>query len=1076
MKQKFDYVWNVGTLLIVLLLLVPIAGFTQNGTVKGTVVDSEGEPVIGATVTEKGRKGNGAITNLDGDFTLTLSGTEKKIIVTFIGMRTEEVSVTPGKKVQIVLEDDAQQLDEVEVVAIGYGNARRKDLTGAISSVGENTLKDITTTSAASAITGRIAGVSVVTTQGSPDAEVSIRVRGGGSITQSNDPLFIVDGFQVNGIGDIPPTDIESIDVLKDASSTAIYGAKGANGVVLVTTKSGRVGKMEVSLNASVGFNHMYNETDVLSPYEYVYLQRELDPSTNAGFFERYGRWDDLEIYRGRKGTNWQAKLFDRTGVKQNYNLNINGGSKDLVYSLSYTRDNEEYIMKTSEFNRDNLNVKISKKFNDKLKIDFNSRMTSTVIDGTSVSSGGKLRDCVKYPPVGTLKDLTAEDLQGSEYIPENISGLNDPFYNIANEYKKQQKFSNSYNAALIWDIIKGLNFRAEGTYVFDFDRTDQIYLENTGEANNKAGQPVSYRTYWNGKRWTGRTQLSYNKQIKKHRFDITAGLELSSSEKDNMRINSDYYPIDYTANDILSMWNNGKAEPTYTTIDEPNRSQSYFGRMGYNLNNRYYANFTLRADGTNVFAPGNKWGVFPAGSVAWRISDEKFMKTAKNWLSDLKLRLSYGKAGNARVGSRWRQTYKAVSDTRYLYYQNETGMSSLQTSTTLRNEDLTWESKYSANIGLDMSLFKNRLKINVDLYKDITKNLIMSVQLPSNAGYRDQYQNLGQTTNQGLEISLNANLIQKKDAYLDFGFNISFNKNKVDALYGANQDVMILSAGGTSVGSDNYRIFVGQEVGLMYGYIYDGLYDFDDFTFNKETQRWDLNEGVVDCSGVLSLSGNYYGPGHMKLKDLNGDGKIDPDNDRKVIGHALPKHTGGFNINAGWKGFDLVAMFNWSYGNDILNLSKVDYVTYAGSRKYQNMSTLMKKENRFTTIDPVTGLNIYNGGNADPERLREVNQNKTMWHPIINNNITTDWVVEDGSFLRLGTLTLGYTLPKNLTKKFGVKKLRLYATASNLFCLTGYSGQDPEVNTSSSNMTPGVDKSSYPKNKNYLFGANLTF
>lgn len=668
MKQKFDYVWNVGTLLMVLLLLVPIAGFTQNGTVKGTVVDSEGEPVIGATVTEKGRKGNGAITNLDGDFTLTLSGTEKKIIVTFIGMRTEEVSVTPGKKVQIVLEDDAQQLDEVEVVAIGYGNARRKDLTGAISSVGENTLKDITTTSAASAITGRIAGVSVVTTQGSPDAEVSIRVRGGGSITQSNDPLFIVDGFQVNGIGDIPPTDIESIDVLKDASSTAIYGAKGANGVVLVTTKSGRVGKMEVSLNASVGFNHMYNETDVLSPYEYVYLQRELDPSTNAGFFERYGRWDDLEIYRGRKGTNWQAKLFDRTGVKQNYNLNINGGSKDLVYSLSYTRDNEEYIMKTSEFNRDNLNVKISKKFNDKLKIDFNSRMTSTVIDGTSVSSGGKLRDCVKYPPVGTLKDLTAEDLQGSEYIPENISGLNDPFYNIANEYKKQQKFSNSYNAALIWDIIKGLNFRAEGTYVFDFDRTDQIYLENTGEANNKAGQPVSYRTYWNGKRWTGRTQLSYNKQIKKHRFDITAGLELSSSEKDNMRINSDYYPIDYTANDILSMWNNGKAEPTYTTIDEPNRSQSYFGRMGYNLNNRYYANFTLRADGTNVFAPGNKWGVFPAGSVAWRISDEKFMKTAKNWLSDLKLRLSYGKAGNARVGSRWRQTYKAVSDTRYLY------------------------------------------------------------------------------------------------------------------------------------------------------------------------------------------------------------------------------------------------------------------------------------------------------------------------------------------------------------------------------------------------------------------------
>ena len=332
--------------------------------------------------------------------------------------------------------------------------------------------------------------------------------------------------------------------------------------------------------------------------------------------------------------------------------------------------------------------------------------------------------------------------------------------------------------------------------------------------------------------------------------------------------------------------------------------------------------------------------------------------------------------------------------------------------------------------------------------------------------------------------MSLDANLVQTKDFYLDFNFNIAFNKNKVDALYGANGDEMILSGGGTETGSDNYRVFVGQEVGLMYGYVSDGMYSFDDFTFNPTTKKWDIvttkdENGVpivTDCSGVLSRAGGYFGPGHMKLKDLNGDGVIDADNDRKVIGHALPKHTGGFSFNAGWKGFDVTAMFNWSYGNDILNINKVDYTSYTGSKRYQNLSNDMRLANRFTTIDPVTGLNIYYGEYANPERLQEINSNASIWHPLMNNTITTDWLVEDGSFLRLGVLTLGYTLPKYWTQKFGVKSLRVYATGNNLFCLTGYSGQDPEVNTSSSNMTPGYDRSAYPKSRSYIFGLNVTF
>lgn len=295
----------------------------------------------------------------------------------------------------------------------------------------------------------------------------------------------------------------------------------------------------------------------------------------------------------------------------------------------------------------------------------------------------------------------------------------------------------------------------------------------------------------------------------------------------------------------------------------------------------------------------------------------------------------------------------------------------------------------------------------------------------------------------------------------------------------------MILSGGSfPSTGSDNYRVFVGEEVGLMYGYVCDGYYGFDDFTFNNATKRWEIKTDVdengvplvPDCTGVLSRSGAWFGPGHMKLKDLNGDGKIDADNDRKVIGRAQPKHTGGFGINMGWKGFDLTALFNWSYGNDVLNVNKIDNTSYDLSKRYQNMSTLMSLDNRFTVIDPETGRNIYNGEYADPVRLQEINQGKKMWHPLMNNSVTTDWAVEDGSFLRLGTLTLGYSLPQQLLKNAGIKRLRLYATGTNLFCWTSYSGQDPEVNISSNNMVMGYDRSAYPKSRSWAFGLNVTF
>ena len=453
-------------------------------------------------------------------------------------------------------------------------------------------------------------------------------------------------------------------------------------------------------------------------------------------------------------------------------------------------------------------------------------------------------------------------------------------------------------------------------------------------------------------------------------------------------------------------------------------------------------------------------------------------MQGTKDWLDNLKLRVSHGVSGNARVGSYWRQTYSAMTSANRLYYIGEEGQSALQPTTTLRNDKLTWETKHSTNIGLDFTVLNKKLDVTLDFYNDVTKDLIMAVQLPSNSGYVQQYQNLGQTTNRGVELTLNANLVQTKDFYLDANFNISFNKNKVNKLYGEDNDTMILTdgSGGFFIGNDDYRVIVGDEVGLMYGYIYDGMYGFGDFTFDDTTKRWVLNEGVTDTRGVLTNSGGYFGPGHIKLKDLNDDGKIDPDNDRRIIGHAQPKHTGGFGINMGWKGFDLTALFNWSYGNDILNMNKIDYNSYHGSQRYKNITTLMSLENRFTTIDPVTGLNVYYGEYANPARLQELNQNKTMWHPLMNNSIITDWAVEDGSYLRLGTLTLGYTLPKSVLRVIGAKNLRVYATATNLFCITGYSGQDPEVSTHTNNLVMGYDRSAYPRAKTWVVGLNLTF
>ncbi|HCO66273.1 MAG TPA: TonB-dependent receptor [Dysgonomonas sp.] len=1048
--------------------------FAQQKTITGTITDSKGEALIGVSVIAKGAS-SGTMTDLDGKYSLPVPSNATTLIVRYIGMKEKEISIT-GSIMDIVMEEDHSQLDEV--VVIGYGAVQRKDLTGAVASISEKSLKDIPVASAAEAITGRLAGVNVTTPEGSPDANIRIRVRGGTSISQDNDPLFVVDGMIVSTINDIPPSDIASIDILKDAASTAIYGSQGSNGVVLVTTKSGREGKTVVTLNASYGAKKATDFFEVLSPYEYVYYQYEID-QTNT-FQNYYGRYQDIELYKADPGTDWQDKVFGNTGTQQYYNIGVSGGSKGTTFSVNLTRNDEDYIMINSGYKRNNLNFKVNTKLNDNISFDFNVRLADENIMGPSISSGAgantKLRDAVKYQPTKGLAafDPTISDDDDQAGIGAQ-SLLNNPVQNIENEYKKQNKFTNTYAGTFNWKIIDGLRFTTNMNYIYKKNKTENVWTNGTSTSKNYGGQPVAKVEDTKAYAWRIANTLSYNFKFNDiHNFDVMLGQEVNESKTNRQTIEARYFPVDFSASEVLAALSAGKAEPLKTRIGEPERKVSVFGRINYNLMDKYLFTFTAREDGTSVFGPGLFWGFFPGAAFAWRASEEEFLKSQNHWLDNLKLRLSYGSVGNARVDPYWRQTYELSTSS--VFYPNEEPISIAIPAKVLKSNGLTWESTTATNFGIDFGLFNSRISGSIDLYNNVTDDLIVRVSLPSTSGYEAQYQNVAKTSNKGLEIGLNAYIIDNKDFTLSGTFNIAFNKNKVDRYPGGGR---LYGSGwnGSAEPTYDYLIEEGSNLGQMYGYVTDGMYTFDDFDWNADRNVWVLKEGVADNSAITS-AGNYFGPGALKFKKLADDGtnKI-TEEDRTVIGNALPTHTGGFGFNATYKGFDASIFFNWSYGNDIYNANKLDYSAQLLSRKYQNIAGFMNLENRFTTIDPATGNNIFYGSNANPDLLRQLNTGKTMWHPLMTTTALHSWAIEDGSFLRLNNLTIGYTIPKNITRKLMIENLRVYVTGYNLHCWTNYSGPDPEVSTRTSTpFTPGVDYSAYPKARTFVGGINLTF
>ena len=1061
----------VSTLFLSMLCLV---AFAQGHQVSGIVKDATGESLIGANVLVKGTT-NGAITDFEGKFSLSDVKSSDILVFSYIGCVTQEIKVGNQTQFDVTLNDDSQALEEV--VVIGYGTVKRKDLTGSVTSVGADKLAAVPVASATEALTGKMAGVQITTTEGSPDAEMRIRVRGGGSITGDNTPLFIVDGFPVETISDIPASDIEDMTVLKDASSTAIYGSRGANGVILVTTKSGKEGKLSVTYNAYYSIKKIAKTLDVLSPYDYAKWQYEMagliKENDMSSYIDYFGNYQDMDMYQNISGNDWQDQTFGRTGHAFNQSLNINGGSDKIKYAFGYSHMNDKAIMQGSSFKRDNFSLKLNSKPVKNVTLDFSVRYSDTDVKGggandtsSTYDSDKRLKYSVIYTPI-PLENLNSES--GSS--DDDLGNLYHPLTAISDNDRERERKNLNMAGSFTWEIFK--NFRAKTEFGYDDYREEDsrfwglttYYIKNVPAKDNQ-GKPAMEiaNTFRHKFRNTNTVNYDFEKLLKNddHHLNAMIGHEWIVTKSKKLTNTVHGFPESFTSQDAWKYSTQGTPYSIDNYLNPDDKLLSFFGRINYDYKSKYLLSATFRADGSSKFSDGNRWGYFPSAAVAWRVSSEPFMEGTKSWLDDLKLRFSYGTAGNNNIPSGQMNLNYASSSTSWINGFNNYWAA----SKTMPNPDLKWETTITRNIGLDFTTLGGRLSGTLEAYLNTTKDLL--IQFPvAGTGYDYQYRNMGKTQNTGFEASVNWIAVDKKNFGLSFSANIGFNKNKIKDL-GIMDDFGAETYWASSEIGNDFWIAKGGAVGKMFGYRSAGRYEVSDFEgYDAAAKKWILKEGVVDASAVVGT----LRPGMMKLADIDGsgDGKVTTA-DREIIGDANPVHTGGFSINARAYGFDLSANFNWSVGNDVYNANKIEF-TQTSKYQYRNMISEMADGKRWTNLNE--NGTICN----DPEKLAAMNANTTMWSPYTQRMIFSDWAVEDASFLRLNTLTLGYTLPATLLNKVGIQNLRFYVTGYNLFCWTNYSGYDPEVSTiRKTNLTPGVDYSAYPKSRQFVVGLNLNF
>ena len=1128
---------------ILAVALLPI--MAQAMVVTGQVTDSNGEPIIGANVVVKGTTA-GTITDFDGNYSLDVPE-NATLIFSYLGMASQEIPVT-SNTISVVLKEDNQVLEEV--VVTGYGTTKKRDLVTAVGSVNADQLKDVPVASAAEALQGKMAGVSVVTAEGSPDADVKIRVRGGTSLTQSSDPLYIVDGFQVSSIADIPPSNIQSMDVLKDAAATAIYGAQGANGVIIITTKdidSKSDDKMKIHFDYTgyMGWKQMAKKYDmldvdnfVLMQYEYAHYKAKgntanIPSNFNQYFDPRYSETQDKdqvmtipeiqEYWRGQKVTEWQDETFGHHGLNSNHSFTLSGGNKMANFLLSYNRVDDEGIMYGSDYDRNYLNFKTNFKPLKGLTISFTARYTNTVVLGagtnTAQDAGSKtesrVRNAIAYSPIELFKK---DDVAGLDDY-ESFGSLYDPITTIDHNYRK--KTDNKYNLQgyISYKFAKWFTIKSELGYEGRFQSQDRYYGPTT--YYSRAGDGFTYAggagyghiiaTEQKNSRFKNTNTLEFkNKWGENHDLNILVGQELQMMKGELRTTNGYGYDASLKGQEVFNYIGSAKAYTAKSYVDPTDNMLSVFARANYILFNRYYFTATFRADASTRFAKGNQWGYFPSVAVAWRIIDEPWMEPAQDVMSNFKLRLSYGTVGNNNVDLGYLRPEYLASATAYsgLF---DTKLTDGGADVIAANNNLKWETTVTRDLGIDFGFFNERLSGTVDLYWNSTKDLILKYALGGLGGYNYQYRNIGSTDNKGVEFSVTGVILDNKSKNLNYNLsvnaNISHNVNRVVDLGGMEQ--YLVSSACFSSNYDNtdyeFKLRPGDKVGDIYGYQSNGWYTASDFvSYNPANNRWyaevwdDKNndgvkdEGEVSQKAITTILGEAR-PGMTKIVDQNGDGVID-DADRVVLGNTQPVVQGGFglNFNIGgdkWGKIDMSAQFTYSVGNKVLNLSALDYGTIFDKSKLRNNTanvtygsrySLFRADGTFIPSEYIGSDGKVSGEMYDnlTNALAAANAGANIANPISDNIALTDKYVEDGSYLRLTSLTIGYSLPEAWLKKAHIQTARIFFTGSNLFCATKYTGADPEVDTRSkiNPLATNVDFSAFPKSRAFNFGINLSF
>lgn len=1032
-------------------LKTPETKAVPDRVVTGKVTDAvSGEELPGVNVLLKGTQ-QGTTTDVNGNFRLAVPNDGAVLVFSFVGYLSQEAVVGNRTSIEVSLKVDVKNLEEV--VVVGYGEVRKADLTGSVGTVSVADMQKAPVASFDQALAGRIAGVQVSASDGQPGIGMNIVVRGANSLTQSNMPLYVIDGFPIENPENLAlnPTEIESLTVLKDASATAIYGARGANGVIVIETKKGKEGKTVVDFNTSVGFQQVQKKMEMMSPYDFVKYQTELYPSVAQERYFTDGK--TLESYRNAVGIEWQDHIFRRAPMHI-HDIAVRGGSARTKVSISGSAYNQEGVIRNSSLKRYQGRAVIDHSISNKIKTGININYSNVRTSGARIADGAgsnvtthMLYRAWRFRPVtGTNMNLLEEDMD-----PDN-NNINDirinPVLTNNNEYSVRNNANLMANAHASYLVMPGLTFKSMVSFNTQHAQFDNFYNSNTVQ-----GTPLNIHNIRgvNGsidhsfvRVLSNENLLTYNKSIRRiHSISALAGFSLQGISTTTNGLSVQDVP-----NEELGIQGLDEGIPyaTRSTASE-NKLASFFGRVNYNYKSRYLLTATFRGDGSSKLAPGNKWKYFPSFALAWNMLRESEWLSLPQVVSQSKLRVSYGTTGNNRIGDFDYLSRLSLPSRAGYSFQNALPSRGIIPSN-VGNETLKWEVTRQWNLGYDLGLFKDRAELVVDVYQKTTSDLLLQADLPLITGYVNAFKNIGATRNRGLEIALSTVNYQSSTFNWSTRFNISFNQNKVLELVGEQEARFDVVPFIGSFSNPLYVARVGHPVGMFHGLIFDGVYQFDDFD--------NPSEGVYTLKNTVSGNGSQRStirPGDIKYRDLNGDGEINTF-DMTVIGRGQPVHTGGFANDFSYKGLSLHLFFQWSYGNDVYNANRL--LMEGNVLNYRDHNQFASYNDRWTPENP-TNKNFRAGGQGP-------------------NSFHSSRVLEDGSFLRLKTVSLSYSIPASLISKAYLTRLNVFLSAQNLITWTGYSGMDPETSVRNPVLMPGFDYSAYPISRTFTIGLNASF